>query len=349
MNQVPTDGSQVRQTQSNSSPVVISSLLPLKTTAVYDTYWRFAKERQELFFRRYAGVSRPWTDDPILDQFKFTNAYRAADRVSQYLIQDVIYSDRWDTNDLFFRIILFKLFNKIETWELLKSAFGEISYREYSYRAYERVLSKAFAQGQRIYSAAYIMASAGSAFGFMRKHQNHLKLLERMMDDRLPERVAEARSMREVFEFLRSYPSIGDFLAYQYTIDINYSPITNFSEMDFVVPGPGAIDGIHKCFSNPSALGHVDIIKLVTERQQTEFERLGLKFKSLWGRPLQLIDCQNLFCEVSKYARLAHPSIVGISGRRKIKQRFSPSQSPMIYAFPPKWRIQVQPPKQKGL
>jgi hypothetical protein len=339
VNHVPTDVRQVQQPLNQEHHAVLSSLLPLKATAVYDTYWRFASERQELFFRRYAGVPRPWTNDPILDQFKFTNAYRAADRVSQYLIRNVIYSKRWDTIDLFFRIMLFKLFNKIETWELLTSAFGDISYREYSYRAYERVLSKAFSQGQRIYSAAYIMASAGSAFGFARKHQNHLKLLERMMDDSLPERIADARSMREVFELLRSYPSIGDFLAYQYTIDINYSPITNYSEMDFVVPGPGAIDGIHKCFSNPHELGYVEIIKLVTERQDTEFERLGLTFKSLWGRPLQLIDCQNLFCEVGKYARLAHPDVPGPSGRMKIKQRFLPAQQPIQYYFPPKWRL----------
>lgn len=334
---MPIDVTQLRQ--GNGGRKLISSLLPLKTTSVYDTYWKFATERQELFFRRYAGVPRPWTTDPILDQFKFTNAYRAADRVSQYLIRNVIYSKPWDIDNLFFRIILYKLFNKIETWELLRSAFGEVSYREYSYRAYESVLSKAFAQGQRIYSAAYIMASAGSAFGHARKHQNHLKLLERMMDDRLPERVADAQSMREVYELLRSYPSIGDFLAYQFTIDINYSPITNFSEMDFVVPGPGAIDGIHKCFSNPHELGYVEIIKLVTERQEAEFERLGLSFKSLWGRRLQLIDCQNLFCEVGKYARIAHPDVQGPSGRMKIKQRFLPDQQQIQYYFPPKWRL----------
>jgi hypothetical protein len=29
----------------------------------------------------------PWTSDPIIQVHKFTNAYRAADRVSQYLIK----------------------------------------------------------------------------------------------------------------------------------------------------------------------------------------------------------------------------------------------------------------------
>ena len=33
------------------------------------------------------GPEGPWTEDPILDRYKFCNTYRAADRVSQYLIR----------------------------------------------------------------------------------------------------------------------------------------------------------------------------------------------------------------------------------------------------------------------
>ena len=325
----------------------IETLFPATTTEVYDTYWKFAAERQAIFFRRFSGEQRPWTRDPILAAYKFTNAYRAADRVSQFLIRKVIYSGHWDNPDLFFRIILFKLFNKIETWTLLERELGPISFREYSFRAYNQVLSNAFAHGQRIYSPAYIMASPGGTYGYARKHENHLRLLETMMDDLLPERIVEADSMKMVFELLQHYPSIGEFLAYQYAIDINYSTLTNFSEMDFVVPGPGAVDGIHKCFSNLGHLNYTDVIKLVTDRQQYEFDRLGLKFQTLWGRPLHLIDCQNLFCEVGKYARLAHPSVKGIADRKKIKQRFTPARQLIQYIFPPKWRLRV-PKEAKG-
>ena len=75
------------------------------------------------------------------------------------------------------------------------------------------------------------------------------------------------------------------------------------------------------------------------DKQADEFDRLGLRFKSLWGRPLQLIDCQNLFCEVDKYARIAHPDVVGLTGRTRIKQIYKPSQSPIDYWYPPKWEI----------
>ena len=169
------------------------------------------------------------------------------------------------------------------------------------------------------------MPSAGRVFGYAQKHRNHLKLIERMMADEAPARVAEARSMRDAFGLLRSYPSIGDFLAYQFVTDLNYSEITNFSEMEFVVPGPGALDGIRKCFSDLGGLTETDLIRVVTERQEDEFERLGIRFRDLWGRRLQLIDCQNLFCEVSKYARVKHPEIKGIGSRSRIKQVYRPT------------------------
>jgi hypothetical protein len=101
----------------NVSPTIFcgsnrfADLLP---TEVFDSYWRFAAERQAIFFRQIERQSAPWTDDPILARHRFTNAYRAADRVSQYLIRDVIYGDGRSVapHEQLFRVLLFKLFNK---------------------------------------------------------------------------------------------------------------------------------------------------------------------------------------------------------------------------------------------
>lgn len=318
-----------------------SHLLPIKVTPVFDSYWRFAAERQNVFRKRLEGQPGPWTADPVIAIHKFTNAYRASDRVSQFLIRNVIY--RADLpcspSEVLFRTLLFKLFNKIDTWNLLEHTFGEITYKNYKFEHYDKVLSQAMRGGGRIYSAAYIMPPSGSVFGYPAKHQNHLRLLERMMSDDLAGQLSRLNGMQEAFELLKSYPSIGNFLAYQFVTDINYSEITDFSEMDFVIPGPGALDGLRKCFSNSAGLSEAQLIRLMTENQEQEFERLGIKFQSLWGRRLQLIDCQNLFCEVDKYSRVAHPDIAGISGRTRIKQKFSPTAPLERPWYPPKWGI----------
>lgn len=317
--------------------IIVVKKLPV-ATYVLDTYWKFAAERQEVFFNRIAGKA-VLTSAPILLKYKFTNAYRAADRVSQYLISNVIYKGDQRPDELLFRIVLFKLFNKIETWQLLQDELDTVTWSGYSFNQYSRILHQALQGGERIYSGAYMMPSGNNFFGHARKHENHLKLIEQMMRTRLADRISEAESFEAVYQLFLSFPLIGPFLAYQYATDINYSNLTDFSEMDFVMPGPGAKDGIRKCFKSLGDYTEANTIRYVADRQEQEFKRLGIDFKTLWGRPLQLIDCQSLFCETDKYARVVHPEASGISGRTKIKQLYSSNPGCVDYFFPPKWGL----------
>lgn len=257
--------------------------------------------------------------------------------MSQFLIRHVAYEGCQEPGELVFRIVLFKLFNTISTWELLTNAVGLPTTASFDVGRYSPILDRAFAAGRRLYSAAYVIPSP--AFGAPRKHLNHLRLLEYMLGDGVLERLPRAGSMREAFELLKAYPSIGDFLAFQFLIDINYSTALNFDEMDFVVAGPGARDGIRKCFGPQSAGIEREIIGYMADAQHEHLARLGLPFNGLFGRPLQLIDCQNLFCEVDKYARVAHPDVAGVSGRSRIKQKFRAVSADVTAWFPPKWGV----------
>lgn len=330
-----------KHTSIKSSVTIISPLSTIETTKVYDTFWKFATLRQEVFFNKMENKGYPWSKDWIINTYRFTNAYRVADRVSQYLIRNVIYAPEYSDSpkEVLFRILLFKLFNKIDTWELIRSKILIPNYEEYDFDKYNEILNGAFIAGETIYSVAYIMPSVKSSFGYLRKHSNHLKLIELMLDSNIVDRLSEAKNMQSAFEIIKSYPGLGNFLAYQLLIDINYSTIINFSESEFVMPGPGALGGISKCFINTAGLNEKEIIKMVADRQELEFERRGLTFKSLWGRNLQLIDCQNLFCEVDKYARVRHPDITGNSKRTRIKQKYKRNSEPIEYWFPPKWNL----------
>lgn len=314
--------------------------LPL-ATPVYDSYWYFASERLMVYYRRLMGMEGPWTKDPVIGGYRFTNTYRAADRVSQYLIREVQYGAgrSSDISEIFFRTMLFKLFNRIDTWESLENRLGAISWSDTSLEAIDAALDGQLRKGCRIYSAAYIMPSP--PFGKERKHSNHLALLYRMMSDRLAEKLARAQSFKAAYEHLLDYPGLGPFLAFQYAIDLNYSSILAFDESEFVVPGPGALDGISKCFVDGHRLDPVALINLMVERQDLEFSKRGLPFAGLFGRRLQPIDCQNIFCEISKYARVTHPDFSGASGRTRIKQRYqvAPNVKVPEPMFPPRWGL----------
>jgi hypothetical protein len=309
----------------------------IEPTPVFDTYWRFAAERHQIYLARQAGKPGPWTADSILAEHRFTNCYRAADRVSQYLIRNVAYAGDPSPTEVIFRTLLFKLFNKIQTWELLTSEVGTLTWSSFDIDTYDGVLTAAMNDGQRLYSAAYVMPSP--AFGAARKHTNHLRLLASMLGGSLPEDVADAPTLKDLYETLLAYPSLGPFLAFQYAIDLNYSTVTDFDEMDFVVAGPGAKDGLRKCFGDASVGIETELIRWVTDTQDDHLERLAIQFEGLWGRRLQLIDCQNLFCEVDKYARVAHPEVAGHSGRTRIKQKYRSERPSTAAWFPPKWGI----------
>lgn len=323
--------------------VVIKKSKP-KKSIVLDTYWKFASERQNIFFNKISN-SEILTLDPILNKHKFTNVYRASDRVSQYLIKNIIYSDSIQTEeDILFKTLFFKIFNKIDTWELLISEFGNISASNFDFQKINILLQDTMDAKESIYSGAYIMASGKSIFGFDRKHENHLELLQtKILNERFIDKVKSSKSLEQLYHNLLELPTIGSFLAYQFAIDINYSELIDFNEMEFVVPGPGAKDGIKKCFTDYGGYSESDIIKYVTDIQEIEFDRLDLDFQNLWGRNLQLIDCQNLFCETDKYSRVAHPEIGGISNRKRIKQIYRAKESKIEYFFPPKWNLNLSP------
>lgn len=315
----------------------------LDKTVAYDSYWKFAAERQAVYHRRFSNPHGPWTEDPILRSYRFTNSFRVADKVSQYLVREVQYrSDRSQApSELFFRTLLFKIFNRIETWELLERTLGRLSWQSADFNAISATLDEAMRRGTSIYSAAYIMPSPN--FGQPRKHSNHLVLLQKMMEDGLPAKMERAESLSSVYEMLRPWPGLGNFLAFQYAIDLNYSSLLSFEEASFVIAGPGALDGISKCFVNSEGHTAEAIIYMMVDAQEREFARLGIDFPGLFGRRLQPIDCQNLFCEISKYSRVAHPEIAGRSGRTKIKQGYSGAGHLERPFFPPRWGLDVPP------
>lgn len=309
-----------------------------KRQEVYDLYWYFAYERQNIFIKKKNGEKPPWTNDKILQEYKFCNSYRVNDRVSQYLLKNVIYNGQdYSKEDMLFRILLFKLFNKESTWELLIKNLKDIKLKDFDFLKCSEILNDAISKKESIYNDAYI-SCATKAFGYERKHENHLALLNKIFNvDKSYKKILEAKTMQEAFNILKTYPLIGNFMAYQLVTDINYSDIVNWQESEFTMAGPGAIRGIKKCFIDKGNLSNEDIIRYMYENQNYEFKRLNLDFKKIKDRPLQLIDCQNIFCELDKYCRQAIPSLK--SNRKKIKKHYIPKNTKIEYIYPPKWNI----------
>ncbi len=317
---------------------------PIPRPQVFDAYWYFAAERQRIFYRRLAGQPGPWTVDPILSDYKFCNAFRASDRGSQFIIREVIYGEgrSRNTEDVVFRTILYRLFNKIETWPTFcAAAGGDPTAKGFDFADYSRALDAELAAGRAIFGDAYMIAPPSNVLGrrFDRKHDGYLSLTHRMMSDGIVGKVERTRSLAELYRLLLGYPLIGKFIAYQLATDLNYTEVVDFDEDSFTQAGPGAERGIAKCFESTGGRSDEAVIMWMVENQQAMFEEHGIDPQEawLWGRPLKAIDCQNLFCETDKYSRVAFPDLK--SNRKKIKAPMRAPGKPIRYYYPPKWGI----------
>jgi hypothetical protein len=305
-------------------------------------YWYWAAERQNIFFAKLSGKPVPYTEDPILQKYKFTNAYRASDRVSQYLIRNVIYPQdgyEYTPEDMVFRILLFKRFNKISTWQWVEENIFPVTLKGFDVDLYIQVFDQ-LKQQEAVYNTAY---NAGRVQGpYPSKYGNHILALKQAENASLFQRILQATSLRQVADLIREIPGVGGWLAYQFSIDLNYSAHINFDENDYVLCGPGAISGINKCFRNSSTAGNYEkIVRHMVDVQGWIFDSFGLKFQNLFGRPLHLIDCQNIFCELAKYTRESHPNLN--DKHKTIKFRFYPDQSKSKLEpfYPPKWGLDM--------
>lgn len=312
---------------------------PRKRDGIYDLYWYFASERQAIFERRISGELPPWTQDPILQTFKFCNVYRALDRVSQFLIRNVAYNkEPASPANRLFQILAFRMFSKIDTWTGVHAFLGrQPEINDLTDGTLQAALEYVKSVNGGLYTGAFILA-AGNMYGHSAKHLNHLELFRDMfIRDDLGTRLCSADSLQHLYDMMIDYSLIGPFMAYQLAIDLNYSEHINFSENDFTQAGPGALRGMAKAFVDLGDYSPTEVIHWMVEHQDEEFDRLGLPFSGLWGRRLHAIDCQGLFCELDKYCRQAAPELS--SARQRIKSRFTPTTQPLQLYFPPKWGI----------
>lgn len=126
----------------------------LRAQAFFD----FVNEREEVRLRRQAGFSFPWTDDPILRSFKFTNVRRHHDRTSREL-REKFYTPRFndDRRSILMNAALFRYFG---TWEFAQ-AVGWQEFDTFDFEMIKDTAEQRLADKQRVFTGAYVITNQG--------------------------------------------------------------------------------------------------------------------------------------------------------------------------------------------
>ena len=81
-------------------------------------YFDFLNERHLIYLKKLRGEDFPWTTDPILQKYKFTNVFRENDRTTVWFRENVREGMR-DEIEVALATIIFRWFNRIETGKIL--------------------------------------------------------------------------------------------------------------------------------------------------------------------------------------------------------------------------------------
>jgi alpha-glutamyl/putrescinyl thymine pyrophosphorylase clade 1 len=199
--------------------------LPIQPNDNFDVYWRWMVERLRIFEHRLAGeplVAAPPGDKFLstLATYSFCNPFRVLDTGSQIVVclqQDSDLSP--EPVEVFFRTALYRAFNSPETINRLIEQFGGHvpSWKGYDFSVSSEALGKVEARIGKLYRGAYMfndsLVYGGDRNGEAcpRKYQGSLRLVQRLIEDGVVERVCEARTVEEIFNALNNE---GKYLAF---------------------------------------------------------------------------------------------------------------------------------------
>lgn len=242
-----------------------------------DSFFAFARERHSIYLRRKAGQPPPWTEDPILQQYRFTNVYRELDATTVWFREHVRDPLR-DKPEVLLATVVFRLFNRITTGEAIFSqpALGLDDEKpgETAWQAFLRTLDTHLLRGSiRQYcdpgpyvTGSYIIKTPDG----YDKLDGVLKIIEWFcqhrypVSDTAPEFLGGPRlefqwrgaavamqsrpwSLQDACSYIGQFPFIGDFTAYEIVSDLRHTALLDKAPdiMTWANPGPGCRRGLN--------------------------------------------------------------------------------------------------------
>jgi hypothetical protein len=63
-----------------------------------ERFFAYARERHQIYLNREQGQPKPWTEEPVLQQYRFTNVFRELDKTTLWFkdkVREPPSSARW--------------------------------------------------------------------------------------------------------------------------------------------------------------------------------------------------------------------------------------------------------------
>ena len=249
--------------------------LPQENLDVYEPYLRLffetMYERMLIWKRRFIEQRpRPWTDNKIFRESKFTNVYRELDRNSQWQIKNILLDESLKGVNLIWKLMVFRFFNNPETFTKGITEMGWKNgipdWKDYDEDEFAAFIDRIRQSGENPYTTAYLINSQATP-GKPRDYC-YTRLVIPTLHKNIPQLISvvrKAETPEDIIKYLKTMPAVADFIAHEFYQDFTYIPryremeFMKFNQNDFTNVGPGASIGIRLIF--PS-------LKTVCEQKQ---------------------------------------------------------------------------------
>lgn len=299
-------------------PERIKSAKPQFHPEHLEMFREFVLERYAIHVKKdVLNQPAPWTENPILKEFKFTNVRREHDKTTKHLLSALEANKGSSYNDKLMNIIMYRLFNKMETFDLI----GWIDWGKYDDDKVKSALMKA-PDGYIYFTNAFY--TTGMRQGMNRQYPEEefkpINIPRVLNRDKLKlvKAIKKATKPMDVMDALKQLDGVGDFLAYQIFVDFTYLEEFPWSENEFVVCGPGCTWGLSELFSDHGGLTYDELLFWLRDNcpfTQEELDSLMIDLPE-YDRNMNIMSLENCMCELSKYVRAKEGT-----GRPKNKYR----------------------------
>lgn len=281
--------------------------------------YNFIKRRYVIHLRKdVLKKDPPWTTDQVLRDFRFTNIRREHDKESKWVIEHITSNPELSYEDKLLNVILFRLYNKHETAELISMPFKFSETPDWNPEWYRSLFEAALVEDPKrvFFTAAFhtvgmkntLKKVTGESYAPMRI----LKFIKILINEGLVDDIKACTNQQEVYQTLTDYNGIGRFLAYQFYVDMTYIAEFPFSENEFTVAGPGCVMGLNYLFEDRDGMSYEECLFWLRDNLDRLFvEELGKDWDAkrvFWDlseedRCFNVMSLENCFCELSKYIR----------------------------------------------
>ena len=251
-----------------------------KGSSSEDTFWYWINERQHIWEKRQKGIAKPWTNDPILQQWKFTNVFRQLDK-GTLALQECL-QGLTDPIELIRNICAYRFFNLADNKEYDWPVTDLDDYIEWLH-----------SRG-KVFTGAYMIAGVpGEA-----KIDSYARVLKQVWEDAadLNRVICATNHMHRAWQYMQRWELIGKFVAYELVCDMRFH-VFNRTPTDvnkWTNIGPGCKRGLERLGMPPTIESCVDLYSRWERRCGNHVKK----------HLFELREIEMSLCEFDKYERI---------------------------------------------